>query len=122
MRACDISLSLIACAGADASVVKRTQAVLAARKEPATQYAAYLTVKSYWSVLLMYFFGAIVQQLCTRPWGRKLLLRYPGLFSNGCARAVAAQQLTYDAKKRMQQYVTGTVSPGPSLFGHDLGA
>ena len=71
------------CAGADASVVKRTQAVLAARKEPATAYAAYLTVRTYWNVLLMYFFGAIVQQLCTRPWGRMLLLRYPGLFSNG---------------------------------------
>ena len=81
----DVTASLNACAGADASVVKRTQAVLAARKEPATAYAAYLTVRSYWSVLLMYFFGGIVQQLCTRPWGRQLLLRYPGLFSNGCA-------------------------------------
>lgn len=67
-------------------MVKRTQAVLAARNEPATAYAAYLTVRSYWSVLLMYIFGGIMQQLCTRPWGRKLLLRYPGVFSNGCAR------------------------------------
>ena len=68
-------------------MVKRTQAVLAARNEPATAYAAYLTVGSYWNVLLMYFFGAVVQQLCARSWGRKLLLRYPGLFSNGCVEA-----------------------------------
>ena len=66
-------------------MVKRTQAVLAARKEPIAAYAAYLTVGTYWNVLLMYFFGAVMQLLCMRTWGRKLLLRYPGLFSNGCA-------------------------------------
>ena len=65
-------------------MVKRTQAVIGARNEPAAAYAAYMTVRSYWSVLLMYFFGGIVQLLCSRSWGRKLLLRYPGLFSNGC--------------------------------------
>ena len=69
-------------------MVKRTQAVLAARKEAATQYAAYLTVRTYWNVLLMYFLGALLQQLCVRSWGRQLLLRYPELFSNGCARTL----------------------------------
>ena len=66
-------------------MVKRTQAALAARKEPPVSYAAYLTVRTYWNVLLMYFLGAVVQLLCARSWGRKLLLRYPGIFSNGCA-------------------------------------
>ena len=77
-------MSLLLSAGADASVVKRTQAALAAHKEPPVAYAAYLTIATYWNVLLMYFFAAAVQLLCARSWGRKLLLRYPGLFSNGC--------------------------------------
>ncbi len=110
---CDVTVPLTARAGADASVVKRTQAVLAARKEPATAYAAYLTVRSYWSVLLMYFFGGIMQQLCTRPWGRNLLLRYPGLFSNGCAHLGSAAYVS-SCQKRWQQLYWGELPfPGP---------
>ena len=72
------------CTGADASVVKRSQASLGARGQPVTAYAAYFTLSSRWQVALMMGFGALVQKLAGYPWGRALLLRYPGLFSNGC--------------------------------------
>ncbi|KAK9816589.1 hypothetical protein WJX72_002324 [[Myrmecia] bisecta] len=69
--------------GADASVVKRTQAALAARGQPAVHYAAYMTVPSRWVLFLIGFFGAILQKLANSSFGRALLLTYPGLFSYG---------------------------------------
>ena len=48
-----------------------------------TAYAAYFTLPSRWHVWLMYAFGAAFQTLAGYSWGRALLLRYPGLFSNG---------------------------------------
>jgi len=70
--------------GADASIVKRTQAFLASVGERAVHYNAMFTVSSRWSVFLFAFFGGLFQWLAGwNSWTRGLLLKYPKTFSNG---------------------------------------
>mmetsp|Transcript_10472 Transcript_10472/g.26626 ORF Transcript_10472/g.26626 Transcript_10472/m.26626 type:complete len:425 (+) Transcript_10472:117-1391(+) len=69
--------------GADASIVRRSQAALAAQGMPATHYTAMFTVGSRWSVFLFGLFGSVFMKLARTSWGRGLLLRYPSLFSYG---------------------------------------
>jgi hypothetical protein len=76
--------------GADASVVKRSMLELAeAREEKGgeglptpTQYAAYAQLASgARPKLIMY--GAMFGLMVATGYGRKLLLKYPGFFTNG---------------------------------------
>lgn len=69
--------------GSDASVIRRTAAALASIGKPAYHCAVYLTLPSRWALFLYQLFGGIFAFLAKHKWGRRLLLRYPGLFSNG---------------------------------------
>jgi short subunit dehydrogenase-like uncharacterized protein len=69
--------------GSDASVIRRTAASLATIGKPAYNCAVYLTLPSRWALFLYQLFGGVFAFLAKRAWGRTLLLRYPGLFSNG---------------------------------------
>mmetsp|Transcript_1486 Transcript_1486/g.2621 ORF Transcript_1486/g.2621 Transcript_1486/m.2621 type:complete len:426 (-) Transcript_1486:380-1657(-) len=69
--------------GADASIVRRTQAALSAQGMQCAHYTAMFTAGSRWSVFLFGIFGSIFMKLAGTPWGRSLLLRYPRLFSYG---------------------------------------
>ena len=70
-------------AGADASVVRRTQAKLGAQHKPTVHYSAYFTVPTYFTFLLFAFFGKLLETLARFSWGRRALLTYPRLFSYG---------------------------------------
>lgn len=69
--------------GSDASIVRRTQAMRGARGQAAVHYAAYFTVASRLWLILIGLLGFVFQALSRRPWGRKLLLKYPAFFSLG---------------------------------------
>eukprot|EP00898_Chlorokybus_atmophyticus_P005076 jgi/Chlat1/556/Chrsp103S01131 len=74
--------------GADASIVKRTQLTFArtggAAVPTPVHFAAYFTVSSLYYLYLTLVTGAVFQWLAkSKPWGPKLLLRYPGFFSAG---------------------------------------
>ncbi|KJE89474.1 saccharopine dehydrogenase [Capsaspora owczarzaki ATCC 30864] len=70
--------------GADASVVRRTQRVnYEARGVSPIQYGAYFTISSFWTLILFFFFGSIFQLFARYPFGRKILLKHPKLFTFG---------------------------------------
>lgn len=78
--------------GADPSVVRRSQLYLSEEDKteggycgevPPTQYAAYFTLPSFYSLMLFFAFGFIFKILAGSSLGRKLLLRFPKLFTNG---------------------------------------
>ncbi|CAM9386594.1 unnamed protein product [Phaeothamnion confervicola] len=80
--------------GADSSVVRSTQASLAARLGPAPaaaggalglcpHFGAYFTLPGAWQAVQMAVFGGVFQALARHEWGRSLLLKYPGAFTNG---------------------------------------
>ncbi|GAB4820285.1 hypothetical protein N2152v2_007331 [Parachlorella kessleri] len=69
--------------GADASVVRRTMAALAAAGQPVAHHSMSFTLPSGYYKNLFLLFGSIMQWLAQRPWGRQLLLAAPGLFSYG---------------------------------------
>lgn len=62
-------------AGADASVVRRTQAALAAAGERPVHFGARFTVGSHWGVAVAAVVGGIMQMLAGSAWGRWALLR-----------------------------------------------
>ena len=70
--------------GADPSVVRRTQRyrndVL---KKPPIQYSAYFTIPSIIYVAMFLMFGFIFMLLASFEYGRKLLEKYPKIFSFG---------------------------------------
>jgi hypothetical protein len=88
--------------GADAAILRRTQRLLvgsgAAVANPSDaqaqvargelpllplQFSMYATVPSRWALALMMLYGGVFSLLAGFSWGRKLLLRFPGLFSHG---------------------------------------
>ena len=72
--------------GADASVVRSSHRTLAERGEYDTcapQYFAFATVPSLLYLVIILVFGFVVQILSSFPWGRTLLLQYPGFFTAG---------------------------------------
>lgn len=69
--------------GADASVVKRSMAARVKAGESAANVAVVFTLPSRFYLTLFQAYGFVFQFLASKPWGRDLLLRYPGLFSNG---------------------------------------
>jgi hypothetical protein len=69
--------------GSDASVVKRTNAALAAAGKPAHHSAVYLTLPSRYATGLFTCFGAIFMLLAKQSWGRRLLLYFPSFFTCG---------------------------------------
>ena len=71
--------------GADASVVRRTQAALtslAGGFRP-TAFAMYFTLPSRWLLYQYLVLGGLVLWLAGREWGRRLLLRHPEVFTRG---------------------------------------
>lgn len=69
--------------GADASVVRRTQAALAAAGEPAVHFAARFAVPSAYYAAVAVAVGGAMMALAKHSWGRALLLKYPGVMSYG---------------------------------------
>lgn len=63
-------------AGADAAVVRRTQAALSAAGEPAVHFTARFALASRLSALLTVVLGAVMSLLAKSAWGRGLLLRW----------------------------------------------
>ena len=71
--------------GADASVVRRTQAALAAAGEPPVHFSARFGVPSAYYAAVAVAVGGALMTLAKHAWGRALLLRAPGVFSYGLA-------------------------------------
>ncbi|KAI8477053.1 MAG: Saccharopine dehydrogenase-domain-containing protein [Monoraphidium minutum] len=69
--------------GADASVVRRTQAALAAAGERPVHFAARFAAPGAYYAAVAVGVGGALMGLAKVAWGRALLLRYPGLFSYG---------------------------------------
>mmetsp|Transcript_8431 Transcript_8431/g.25330 ORF Transcript_8431/g.25330 Transcript_8431/m.25330 type:complete len:411 (-) Transcript_8431:1428-2660(-) len=70
--------------GADASVVRRSQATLSiADGVPPVQFHAYFTVEQMWSAYLIIVFAVLLRFLILFPFGIPLILKYPEIFSNG---------------------------------------
>lgn len=71
--------------GADASIVRRSQAALfVADNTPfAVGYTAYVTLPSFFWVGVMSVIGSCFSFLARWAWGRSLLLRFPRFFSLG---------------------------------------
>lgn len=72
--------------GADASVVRSSHRSLKERgilDLCAPQYSAFVTVPSLLYLGVILVFGFVMQFLAGFSWGRTLLLKYPGLFTNG---------------------------------------
>mmetsp|Transcript_45375 Transcript_45375/g.176322 ORF Transcript_45375/g.176322 Transcript_45375/m.176322 type:complete len:410 (+) Transcript_45375:198-1427(+) len=70
--------------GADASVVRRSQATLFLRdKITPVQFQCYFTVGSWFNVMLFTLFGILLMILTSFSFGVNLLLRFPEFFSGG---------------------------------------
>ncbi len=71
--------------GADASVVRASQRYLVASKSPVTpiQFAVYVTFQKLFRIVPLFFGGLLLYTLSKWQWGRKLLIKYPELFSFG---------------------------------------
>ena len=81
--------------GADSAVVANSQGVTAALLQAQTQiqtqahrrtfaqYAAYLSLNSYWQVLAVLGVGGVTKLLCSYEFGRKLLSAYPSVMTLG---------------------------------------
>lgn len=81
--------------GSDASVVRRTQRICVEQgalpsaphdASPAVlpiSYAAYFTLPSLYSAMLMAVYGTVFSLLARFAWGRKLLLAFPRFFTRG---------------------------------------
>ncbi|KAF5285427.1 hypothetical protein FQA39_LY16681 [Lamprigera yunnana] len=70
--------------GADRSVITRTQRYLYEDKKlRPVQVQVYLGIKSFFSLLLFFVYGSILSCLVKYEFGRKLLLKYPEMFSMG---------------------------------------
>ncbi|EDO47318.1 predicted protein [Nematostella vectensis] len=70
--------------GSDPSIVRRSirhKAEVLSQKP--VQFSAYMICPSFLAVMLLMFFGAIFAMLCRFHWGRKLLEKYPKVFSLG---------------------------------------
>lgn len=80
--------------GADASVVKRSMGRLVENGGSPAQYAAYFTVRSKFWMALMGVIGAVVPVIAKFALGRKLLIRFPSLFTFG--------MFTHDGPTRLQ--------------------
>mmetsp|Transcript_30433 Transcript_30433/g.67516 ORF Transcript_30433/g.67516 Transcript_30433/m.67516 type:complete len:431 (-) Transcript_30433:552-1844(-) len=69
--------------GADASVVKRTQAALEAGGEPSVHFTARFVLASRYHTYLTALTGTMLGLLAKTSWGRSMLLSHPGFFSAG---------------------------------------
>jgi hypothetical protein len=65
-------------AGADAAIVRCTQAALAAAGEPPVHFTARFAVPSAFTAGLFVVYGGLMMFLCRFSWGRALLLRWGG--------------------------------------------
>jgi len=72
--------------GADASVVLRSQTAISQGAVPGQPFyfSAYVNIGSTFNLLLLLFFGLVLQFLAGFSWGRAILLRFPEFFSYGC--------------------------------------
>jgi hypothetical protein len=62
-------------AGADASIVRRTQMALSAAGEPAVHFSARFGVPSAYYAAVAVVVGGTMMALAKYPWGRALLLK-----------------------------------------------
>nr|CAD7616923.1 unnamed protein product [Timema genevievae] len=70
--------------GADRSVIQRSQRYLfEEEKQRPVQVQAYVAFKSFLTVLVVILMGGVFGLLARSKFGRKLLLKYPGIFSGG---------------------------------------
>lgn len=82
------------------------------------QTAYYFTVPSYFTVLLFAFFGFIIQMLASFALGRKLLLRYPKLATNGVFSHEGPTQEQMDGCSfQFDMFATGYSSPADAAAG-----
>lgn len=71
--------------GADASVIRRSQAAIQASGEPPVSCSVRFTLTSRYYVFKAMLVGAAMAVLARFSWGRFLLLRFPELFTYGLA-------------------------------------
>jgi short subunit dehydrogenase-like uncharacterized protein len=97
--------------GSDASVVRRSQAARAAKRPP-IHFGAFFTVPSAWNAALFVAFGGVVQTLAAWSWGRRLLLAFPGVFSNGLFSHRGPTQAQLDATSFSMHFFAQGYSAG----------
>lgn len=104
--------------GSDASVCRRTAAVLASVGLPAYHCAFYLTLPSRWALFLYQFFGGVFMFLAKRSWGRTLLLRFPRFFTYGLfSREGPSEQQMAEARFSMTNFAMGYSQGAPTSSG-----
>ena len=116
--------------GADASVVRsshRTLKAMGKLDQCAPQYSAFATVPSFFYLALILVFGSFIQLLAKFEWGRSLLLKYPGLFSNGMFSHKGPSKIQLDETSfKMTLYGMGFSGPDnndpPVLSGRKFGS
>jgi hypothetical protein len=70
------SVPCIDTAGADAAIVRRTQAAIAAAGEHPVHFSARFAVPGTFTAALFVAYGGLMMFLCRFSWGRALLLRW----------------------------------------------
>lgn len=116
--------ALPAPAGADAAIVRRTQAAIAAAGEPAVHFSARFSLPSAWAAALFVAYGGLMVALARFSWGRALLLRWGagcrGLASSQqrhCAQPYQPCNLSSAAALQPGQQVAGRCCSGGVLGG-----
>ncbi|WIA42239.1 hypothetical protein OEZ86_008256 [Tetradesmus obliquus] len=100
--------------GADAAIVRRTQAAIAAAGEPAVHFSARFSLPSAWAAALFVAYGGLMVALARFSWGRALLLRAPGLFSRGLVSHAGPSQAQMDTTRTtLDLFAAGYSSPPP---------
>jgi hypothetical protein len=99
-------------AGSDASIVRRTQAGLAACGEPSVHFAAYFTIATAYWLEVISFFGTIMQILSQSYFGRALLLTFPAVFLGGVFRKGGPSQAQLDGASFSMTFVGKGYSKG----------
>eukprot|EP01023_Acetabularia_acetabulum_P048958 TRINITY_DN5198_c0_g1_i5.p1 TRINITY_DN5198_c0_g1~~TRINITY_DN5198_c0_g1_i5.p1 ORF type:complete len:414 (-),score=54.90 TRINITY_DN5198_c0_g1_i5:864-2105(-) len=67
--------------GADAAVVRRSEAYCSSKQLDCVHYSANISVPSTFYAFILAFMYSIISTLAKFKWGRNLLLRYPGFFT-----------------------------------------
>lgn len=73
----------VAYKGCDPYVVRRSARYFGGHGMCQYQYTAYVSIGSFWNLVLYYLLAFIFVVFSKFEWGRGLLTRFPGFFSNG---------------------------------------
>eukprot|EP01025_Chloroclados_australasicus_P062016 TRINITY_DN8144_c0_g1_i6.p1 TRINITY_DN8144_c0_g1~~TRINITY_DN8144_c0_g1_i6.p1 ORF type:complete len:415 (+),score=37.65 TRINITY_DN8144_c0_g1_i6:171-1415(+) len=99
--------------GADAAVVRRSEAYFAQKGKNPIYYSANVSIPSTFFAFVMAFMGLIIFTLAKFQWGRSVLLKYPSFFTWGVFQKTSpSEQHIQNTRFEKTLFVTG-YSNGP---------